>query len=116
MTIKLNAQIYDEPLPTGWLVGHIGHDYITIDKKRQEDGSWKFAVYQGDRRVLSKKGEWDYESMPSNRPDDWYETHRFDTFEEAVAIAKPAAETILKQEQEHVDLYNARATERNAGF
>jgi hypothetical protein len=115
MTIKLDAQIYDEPLPTSWLVGRIDHDYITIDKKRQEDGSWKFAVYQGDRRVLSKEGEWAYESMPSNRPDDWYETHRFATFEEAAALAKPAAEAILKEMQERVALMNTKAAERDAG-
>jgi hypothetical protein len=39
---------------------------------------------------LGKDGEFDYESSPSNREDDWLEAHRFD-LDTALKLAKDAA-------------------------
>jgi hypothetical protein len=106
--IELDVMIYDEPLVVEWLIACIDRERITVVRKQQADGSWKFAVYNNcDRRCLSREGEWCYESLPSNRPDDWYETHRFPTFEEAVAAARPAAEAVLKETTERVAMMNA---------
>ena len=54
--------------------------------------------YRGDDRwavlhvgyCLGSDGEWDYESIPSERRDDWLATHRF-PFDEAVRLAVKAA-------------------------
>lgn len=42
---------------------------------------------------LGADGEWDYESIPSERADEWKATHRFG-FEEACALAEKAALTV----------------------
>jgi hypothetical protein len=39
---------------------------------------------------LGTDGEWEYEPSPSNREDDWLETHRFD-LDTALNLAKEAA-------------------------
>lgn len=41
-------------------------------------------------QCLSSTGEWDYEPSPSNREDDWKETHRF-PLDQALALAKEQA-------------------------
>lgn len=52
-------------------------------------GRDKWAVLNG-RRCLSSTGEWDWESIPSEREDDWLATHRFD-LETAKRLAVEAA-------------------------
>jgi len=107
--IKVDFEIHDQPQPSEWLVARINRDYITITRKRQPDGSDKFAVYNEMRCCLAKDGSrFDYESLPSSRPDDWTDTHRFDTFEEAVAAALPVARQLLEETEERVRLLNER--------
>lgn len=53
-------------------------------------GFGRWAVTRSVRRCLSADGEWDYEPSPSNREDDWLETHRFD-LETALRLAAEQA-------------------------
>lgn len=113
--IKFDHEILTEPVPCEWFVGRVDNDYITITRKRQEDGSFKFAVYDGDRFVLRRDGSsFDYESFPSNRPEDWYETHRFDDFAEAKVMAVSAARRVLKEVTKRVAFMNEKAAEKAA--
>lgn len=83
--------LHEEPLALSFEVVRIESDSIKIERVRQRDGDYKWAVRNGFRECLSTMGEWDYESMPSNRPEDWIATHRFTHFEDAVNAAKEAA-------------------------
>lgn len=50
-------------------------------------GKWA-VIHFGE--CLGTDGEWSHESSPSNREDDWIETHRFD-LETALELAKAHA-------------------------
>lgn len=50
-----------------------------------------YAVRDGRSGCLNKKGEWEYEPMPSSRDDAFYARCRFPSFEAAIQA--------LKQEQ-----------------
>lgn len=52
-------------------------------------GSGRWAVTRHGR-CLSFSGEWDYESIPSERGDEWLEDHRF-SMDEALDLAKKHA-------------------------
>lgn len=41
-------------------------------------GEDRWAVTDGFRQCLSVSGEWDWESIPSERTDEWIAEHRFD--------------------------------------
>jgi hypothetical protein len=78
----------DGPTPFAISWGFHGRDDddITIDRMRQRDGSDKFAVrYSGC--CINRNGEAEHEPRPSSRSDEFLARCRFDTFEEAVAIA-----------------------------
>jgi hypothetical protein len=48
-------------------------------------GGDRWAVLDG-RQCLGSDGEWDWESIPSERTDEWLATHRFD-LETALGLA-----------------------------
>lgn len=105
--------LHDAPVPVSYEVLLIdGRGEVVIDRMLQEDGSYKWAIRDGCRTCFSKKGEWDYESMPSNRPDDWIDTHRFDTFEEASKLAHAAAKVKIDGYLERVEIGNKQIAER----
>jgi hypothetical protein len=63
---------------------------IKVEHAGQMDGSTKWAVrWQG--RCLSRRGEWEYEPIPSSRSDGWLARHRFDHLESALRAARVAA-------------------------
>ena len=63
-----------------------GHCFeITVDYR----GHDRWAVLRG-RRCLGVDGQWSWESIPSEREDDWIATHRFD-LDTALRLAKEAA-------------------------
>ena len=53
-------------------------------------GHGKWAVTRNGRTCLSAAGEWDWESLPSERTDEWLALHRF-PLEEALALARQHA-------------------------
>ena len=111
--IKIDYTLHDTPIASSYEVLLIeGRAEVVIDRMRQEDGTHKWAIRDG-RQCFSKKGEWDYESMPSNRPDDWIDTHRFDTFEEAAELARAAAQVVVDGYLERVNLINEREKQKS---
>jgi hypothetical protein len=63
---------------------------FTITIARTSPG--RFAIrWLGD--CLSRDREWEYEHIPSERRDDWLETHRFG-YDEALKIAREMAPTL----------------------
>ena len=60
---------------------------MTITVEYRGRGLWA-VTRRGE--ALSTDGEFDYEPSPSNREDDWLETHRFD-LETALKLAQEAA-------------------------
>jgi hypothetical protein len=59
---------------------------ITVEYRGRD----KWAVLRSGRMCLSSAGEWDWESIPSERTDEWLATHRFD-LETAKRLAINAA-------------------------
>lgn len=55
------------------------------------EGLW--AVVDRTGYCLSEDGSWDYESLPSNRQDEWKKTHRFSRTK-AIELATDAARKI----------------------
>lgn len=54
-------------------------------------GLWAVSRH---RQCLGKDGEWDWESLPSERTDEWLAEHRFDV-DTALRLAKEAAPHIV---------------------
>lgn len=53
-------------------------------------GRDRWAITDGFGSCYSTTGEWDYESLPSERMDDWLDTHRF-SLDDALKTAKKIA-------------------------
>ena len=70
------------------------HDGVTVELRRQEDGSVLWGVYRHDRCCLAKDGHWEIERLPSNREDDFYTRCRWETLGLALAAAKAGAAMI----------------------
>lgn len=82
--------LHDEPFALTFEVFRAESGVITVERVRQQDGSHKWAIRDGWRQCLSTNGKWDFESMPSHRPEDWIATHRFDDFDAAWKLAREA--------------------------
>lgn len=54
-----------------WLFHHY---HVTVEERGED--SWAVVDPMGD--VLSDKGEWECELLPSSRPENWLAHHRFD--------------------------------------
>lgn len=57
-------------------------------------GHDRWAVLRGARVCLSRSGSWDYESIPSEREDEWIAAHRFE-YAEAIQLAIKHAPDIV---------------------
>jgi len=60
----------------------------TIRVEWRVEGRW--AVLRNGHQSLSVDGAWDYEHIPSERRDEWLETHRFD-LDTALQLAQEQA-------------------------
>lgn len=69
----------------------INRSYFTIDVEYRGRGLWAVSRY---RQCLGSDGEWDFESIPSERKDEWLATHRFD-LEAALRLAQEHAPKIV---------------------
>jgi hypothetical protein len=58
----------------------------TLELRSDRGGKKKWAIV--DNGVLNKKGDWEYEPLPSSRDDAFLERTRFDSIEEALQVAK----------------------------
>ncbi|HXM55361.1 MAG TPA: hypothetical protein VOB72_08220 [Candidatus Dormibacteraeota bacterium] len=65
----------------------INHGSFAVKVAYRGRGLWAVVRH---RYCLGRDGEWDYESMPSGRTDEWLAEHRF-TEAEALRLAREAA-------------------------
>jgi len=70
--------------------GHIDVHHFTVAVEYRGDGQWAVCRH---RQCLGTDGFWSWESIPSEREDEWIATHRF-SLDEARALAKDAARKI----------------------
>lgn len=68
--------------------GHDDSPHFTVYVRYRGAGRW--AVMRYDRDALGVDGEFNWEPSPSNREDDWLDTHRFD-LETAQRMAREVA-------------------------
>lgn len=61
------------------------HYRVFISLRDNTDGKKKWAIHEGGSFVLSKRGDWVYEPMPSSRTKSFLKRTRFDSIEEAFA-------------------------------
>lgn len=90
---------------------------VVIDRVRQADGSYKWAVRDSMRECFSNTksgGTWSYESMPSSRPKNWIKRYRFDSLDEAFAAARRGAEIKLKKYRRRIESINKAEADRKA--
>ena len=57
-------------------------------------GENRWAVRRGGRVCLSRAGKWGYESIPSERTDEWLADNRF-SLDEALEVAKREAPNVV---------------------
>ncbi|MFG3046295.1 hypothetical protein ACGFZR_15365 [Streptomyces sp. NPDC048241] len=69
----------------------INRHVFTINVEYRGDGRWAVVRHQ---RCLNAAGEWSWESIPSEREDDWLAAHRFDETT-ALRLAREAAPHIV---------------------
>ena len=61
---------------------------VTVERRRQRDGTIKWAIYKDGSSVLDKKTRlWLYDRMNSSRTDDHILATRWDNLEDAMAAA-----------------------------
>lgn len=61
------------------------HVYIRCTGNPDPDGPPRYGIFRDGRSCcLNKYGEWEYQSLPSSRTDDFYERCRFASIHEAV--------------------------------
>lgn len=68
----------------------VNADLFTVKVEYRGRGKW--AVLRG--RCLGSDGEWDWESIPSEREDDWLASHRFG-LEQALELARKHAPRVI---------------------
>ncbi len=68
-------------------IDHREHGHFEITVEWRGDGRWA-VMHMG--YCLGTDGDWEYESIPSERRDEWLATHRFD-LDTALRLAKEAA-------------------------
>ena len=86
MQLRINEQNY----PLTPIVFAVTEE-IAIERVKSRDGQYRWAVRRNGE-CLSRKLEWDYEPFPSSRTDEWLRLNRFDSVEEAHALAVRAIE------------------------
>jgi hypothetical protein len=87
MTVTVTVTAYTVTAVTNPL-----YEGIYDIRVEQVPDTGKWAVRRMNH-ALSKKGNWDWENLPSNREDDWLAEHRFD-LDTALRLAREAAPDI----------------------
>lgn len=76
------------PVMHGKLATECSEEYrgeVTIDRYKQREGDDLWAIKNHGSLCLAKDGCWEYEPMPSSRNDEFIESCRYDSMEEAFA-------------------------------
>jgi hypothetical protein len=82
--------------------GDINRPVFTITVENRGEDRWAVVRH---RECMNAKGEWSWESVPSEREDEWLDEHRFNRMT-ALELAKWAAPRIVVNGHSAVDAYN----------
>ncbi|MFJ2259504.1 hypothetical protein ACIOKD_14380 [Streptomyces sp. NPDC087844] len=74
---------------------------FTIDVEYRGHGRWAAVRH---RQCLNATGEWSFESIPSEREEEWMATHRFD-LDTALQLAKQAAPHLIVNGRTALEVY-----------
>lgn len=88
--LTLDTKVYCEATEYEISIFPLGHEaraYFAVTVEYRGPGSWAVC---DKGRCLDAEGNWDYESSPSSRKDDWLTEHRFD-LNTALRLAQEAA-------------------------
>lgn len=61
-----------------------GNEAINIEKKQQQDGTYKYAITNGSS-VLTKEGDFEFEPPYSSRDNEYFKRARFSSLEAALS-------------------------------
>jgi len=67
---------------------HDAYDMFVVYVERRSKDSW--AVTRGGCYCYSRDGKWDYESVPSERTEEWLAAHRWGVLSDAFEAARSA--------------------------
>jgi hypothetical protein len=81
--------------------GDINRPVFTIFVEHRGEDRWAVVRH---RECMNAKGEWSWESIPSEREDEWLAEHRFNRMT-ALELAKWAAPRIVVNGDTAVDAY-----------
>jgi hypothetical protein len=79
----------------------INRSAFTIDVEYRGHDRWAVVRH---RQCLNAAGEWSYESIPSEREEEWLAAHRFD-LATAQQLAKQAAPHLIVNGRTALDVY-----------
>jgi hypothetical protein len=102
-------------LATSYTVSCLPYDDINSSSfsiKIDYAGHGRWAVRFDGSRCLDANGRWDWESIPSERTDEWFTTHRFE-LDMALRLAKEQA-PLVKVNGRNVEQVLAWYETRNA--
>ncbi|MFE7233961.1 hypothetical protein ACFVAF_25490 [Streptomyces sp. NPDC057596] len=71
--------------------GDVNRLVFTLKVEYRGDGRWAVVRH---RQCVNAAGEWSWESVPSEREDEWLAAHRFD-LETALKLAKEHAPKVM---------------------
>lgn len=98
-------------MPTQYTICALDADHIDahlFEVQVEYRGGGRWAVCRW-KRCLDAAGDWDYESIPGEREDEWLATHRFD-LETALRLARVAAPKLTVNGRRAADLARRRAS------
>ncbi|MET9953531.1 hypothetical protein ABZ135_18540 [Streptomyces sp. NPDC006339] len=80
----------------------INRGSFTISVEARGEGRWAVSRH---RQCLDANGNWSWESIPSERTDDWLAQHRFD-LDTALSLARKAAPHLVVNGHTALDAYH----------
>jgi hypothetical protein len=92
-------------------IDDINRSAFTINVEYRGRDLWAVARH---RQCLNANGEWSWESIPSEREDEWLTEHRFD-LDTAQELAKQAAPTLTVNGRTALEIYRRNPPQHLGG-
>ncbi|UJV42044.1 hypothetical protein [Streptomyces sp. AMCC400023] len=89
----------------------INRPVYTINVENRGNDQWAVVRH---RQCMNASGEWSWESIPSEREDEWLVEHRFDR-ETALKLAKQAAPHLVVNGHTALDVYRRNPPQHIGG-
>jgi hypothetical protein len=60
--------------------------YTSLQRMKQRDDSYLWAILKGEHSVMNREGEWEYQPLPSSRDNAFLKRTRFSTAMDALKV------------------------------